>query len=200
MPRVRSRKREDFRTLAFGARSLFWRRSKNKRGHRTDMVEGPSDSLLWGCEHAYACTHVFMHVREGHASARRRVAHTRMTRRRANQYRTLPGVRRVRTPTVAPAETVSQPVRGRIHQPHLPSRVSYGRRRLHLFGEDTYAALYPSTQASRLASLSRCTLVYCSTSLRLEESERYGELNETKRRAQSRCAVDGKRLTIHDGE
>lgn len=39
-------KREDFRTPSFGVRSLFWQHSKNKRGHRADVVEGPLDTLL----------------------------------------------------------------------------------------------------------------------------------------------------------
>lgn len=106
--RVRSRKREDFWTLAFGARSLFRWRSKNKRGHGVDVVEGPSVGQSAARRRvAGARAYARTHVRKGHASARRRVAHTRMARRRANQYQAIPGVRRVCTPTVAPADRQS---------------------------------------------------------------------------------------------
>lgn len=77
-------KRERFWTFTFGAGSLFRHRSKNKRGHGTDVdVQGRRIVCLGE-------SHAFTHVREGHAPVD--VAHTRMARRRTNQYQTIPGV------------------------------------------------------------------------------------------------------------
>lgn len=87
-------------TFAFGARSLFRRRSKNKRGHGTDDdVQGRRIVCLGE-------SHAFTHVREGHAPVD--VAHTRMARRRTNQYQAIPGVHPNRR------DRQSQPVH---HQP-----------------------------------------------------------------------------------
>lgn len=84
LPQKSSTFRERFRTFAFGARSFFQRRSKNKMDHGTVDDVQDRRTVCPGESHA------FTHVREGHAPVD--VAHTRMARRRTNQYRAIPGV------------------------------------------------------------------------------------------------------------